>query len=317
LWGWDQEDGGLRPAQANSSKNPHLQNNQSQMDWRCGSSCRAPALQVWSSNLNLQSSQKKTGWGRRIVSPRANRATWQELFSKIKNKQINKCHQALVAHICNPSYSGGRDQEDHSSKPAQANSSWDPISKTPITKRAGRVAQGEGLVISLIYSNITSWLRERGGTFDKWQEERSVALSSLSQHKWSSDGLVFMRTSMGQCWVTMEREKRQEEGTKQGKDKEGGGCPLDVWTSEAEPRAWKSTLAWEATPWFSICEIRTATVSSPHKAVLETPKEDHTGPFGDPLIWSSNLAECMVLPYPDMAVSSHLPASKCLVGLQN
>jgi hypothetical protein len=25
-----------------------------------------------------------------------------------------------VAHACNPSYSGGRDQEDHSSKPAQA-----------------------------------------------------------------------------------------------------------------------------------------------------------------------------------------------------
>jgi hypothetical protein len=36
---------------------------------------------------------------------------------------------ALVVHTCNPSYSGGRDQEDHSSKPAQANSSWDPISK--------------------------------------------------------------------------------------------------------------------------------------------------------------------------------------------
>jgi hypothetical protein len=30
----------------------------------------------------------------------------------------------IVAHICNPSYSGGReDREDHGSKPAQANSS--------------------------------------------------------------------------------------------------------------------------------------------------------------------------------------------------
>jgi hypothetical protein len=28
-----------------------------------------------------------------------------------------------VAHTCNPSYSGGRDQEDHGSKPAQAKSS--------------------------------------------------------------------------------------------------------------------------------------------------------------------------------------------------
>jgi hypothetical protein len=30
---------------------------------------------------------------------------------------------ALVAHTCNPSYSGGRDQEDLGSKPAQANTS--------------------------------------------------------------------------------------------------------------------------------------------------------------------------------------------------
>jgi hypothetical protein len=37
--------------------------------------------------------------------------------------------QAPVTHACNPSYSGGRDQEDRSSKPAWANSSQDPISK--------------------------------------------------------------------------------------------------------------------------------------------------------------------------------------------
>jgi hypothetical protein len=46
---------------------------------------------------------------------------------------------APVAHACNPSYSGGTDQEDHSSKPAQANSSQDPTQK-----RAGGVAQGVG-----------------------------------------------------------------------------------------------------------------------------------------------------------------------------
>jgi hypothetical protein len=50
-----------------------------------------------------------------------------------------------VAHTCNPSYSGGRDQEDCGSKPAQANSSQDPIFKKPFTKRAGGVAQGVGL----------------------------------------------------------------------------------------------------------------------------------------------------------------------------
>jgi hypothetical protein len=39
-----------------------------------------------------------------------------------------------VAHACNPSYSGGRDQEDHGLKPVQANSSQDPILKNTITK---------------------------------------------------------------------------------------------------------------------------------------------------------------------------------------
>jgi hypothetical protein len=42
---------------------------------------------------------------------------------------------APVAHTCNPSKSGGRDQEDHSLKPVQENSSQDPISKKPITKK--------------------------------------------------------------------------------------------------------------------------------------------------------------------------------------
>jgi hypothetical protein len=50
----------------------------------------------------------------------------------------------LGAHGCNLSYSGGRDQENHSSKPAQANSSVRPYLKTPYHKnRVGGVAQGE------------------------------------------------------------------------------------------------------------------------------------------------------------------------------
>jgi hypothetical protein len=48
-----------------------------------------------------------------------------------------------VAPAFNPSYSGGRDQENHGPKPAQANRLRDPISKIPITKRAGGVVQGE------------------------------------------------------------------------------------------------------------------------------------------------------------------------------
>jgi hypothetical protein len=42
--------------------------------------------------------------------------------------------QVLVADACNPSYSGGRDQEDHSSSQPPSNSSQDLISKKPITK---------------------------------------------------------------------------------------------------------------------------------------------------------------------------------------
>jgi hypothetical protein len=39
-------------------------------------------------------------------------------------------HKALVAHAYDSSYSGGRNQEDHSLKPTQANSLQDPIEKT-------------------------------------------------------------------------------------------------------------------------------------------------------------------------------------------
>jgi hypothetical protein len=39
-----------------------------------------------------------------------------------------------MAHACNPSFSGGRDQEDHSLKPTWANSSTRPYLKKPFTK---------------------------------------------------------------------------------------------------------------------------------------------------------------------------------------
>jgi hypothetical protein len=61
-----------------------------------------------------------------------------------KERKKELFSRAPVAHACNPSYSGGRDQEDCGLKPTWASSSRDPISKIPITKRAGGVAQGEG-----------------------------------------------------------------------------------------------------------------------------------------------------------------------------
>jgi hypothetical protein len=58
----------------------------------------------------------------------------------------------LGAHPCNPSYSGDRDQENHGSKPARANSFPNSIlKKKKSQKRAGGMAQGIGLEFKLQY----------------------------------------------------------------------------------------------------------------------------------------------------------------------
>jgi hypothetical protein len=44
-------------------------------------------------------------------------------------KKISYWSRTPVVHAYNPIYSGGRDPEDHSLKPARANNSWEPISK--------------------------------------------------------------------------------------------------------------------------------------------------------------------------------------------
>jgi hypothetical protein len=69
--------------------------------------------------------------------------------------------QVPVAHACNPTYSGGSDQEDCSSKPSWANSLKDPISKIPNTKRAGGVAQGVGPEFKLQYHKKKKRRRRR------------------------------------------------------------------------------------------------------------------------------------------------------------
>jgi hypothetical protein len=52
----------------------------------------------------------------------------------MNKKKMFTTRQEPVAQAYNPSYSGGRDQEDHGSKPAQAYSSQDPTSKNPSQK---------------------------------------------------------------------------------------------------------------------------------------------------------------------------------------
>jgi hypothetical protein len=51
----------------------------------------------------------------------------------LSQKETTSRAPVAQAHIS--SYSGGRDQEDLSLKPGQANSSQDPISKIPFTKK--------------------------------------------------------------------------------------------------------------------------------------------------------------------------------------
>jgi hypothetical protein len=65
----------------------------------------------------------------------------RQITQETQSPKNNHSSQALVAHTCNRSYSRGRNQEDCSSKPAQANSSQDPISKIPTQKRAKGAAE--------------------------------------------------------------------------------------------------------------------------------------------------------------------------------
>jgi hypothetical protein len=55
--------------------------------------------------------------------------------SKKKKKKNPKSNQALVAHTCNPSCSGGRDQDDQGLEASPANSSRDSILKKLFTKK--------------------------------------------------------------------------------------------------------------------------------------------------------------------------------------
>jgi hypothetical protein len=53
---------------------------------------------------------------------------------EILHKEIVMKPHVPVAHTCNPSYPRSRDEEDHSSKPAQGNSSARPYPEKPFTK---------------------------------------------------------------------------------------------------------------------------------------------------------------------------------------
>jgi hypothetical protein len=76
-----------------------------------------------------------------IQEAKAGGLSFEASLSKKGKKKVsgpclkNNSKPEPVAHTCNPSYSGGRDQYDHGSKPTQANSSRAPILKTSYKKR--------------------------------------------------------------------------------------------------------------------------------------------------------------------------------------
>jgi hypothetical protein len=68
-----------------------------------------------------------------------------------------------VAHTCNPSYSGGKDQEDHSWKPALANSSRDLILKKTFRK----IGLEEWLKVKALSSSPSTTKRKKKEA-DRW-----------------------------------------------------------------------------------------------------------------------------------------------------
>jgi hypothetical protein len=56
-----------------------------------------------------------------------------------KKKKKKKKEASLWLNTCNPSYSVGRDQEDHGSKPARANSFFETLSRKNSSQKKGLV----------------------------------------------------------------------------------------------------------------------------------------------------------------------------------
>jgi hypothetical protein len=78
------------------------------------------------------------GWSR-FIYVKQNRSKAKEHLPDRMMERLKKEHcRELVTHTCNPGYSGGKNQEDCGSKPSHpwGNSSQDPISEKPFTKKS-------------------------------------------------------------------------------------------------------------------------------------------------------------------------------------
>jgi hypothetical protein len=87
-----------------------------------------------------------------------------------------------VVHACNPSYSEGRDQKDCGSKPAQANSSRDPISKKPFTK----IELVEWLKVKALSSSPSTTKKKR---------KKEKKINMLLHHSCKGVKLLYQKTN--------------------------------------------------------------------------------------------------------------------------
>jgi hypothetical protein len=75
-----------------------------------------------------------------------------------------------VAHVCNPSYSGGRDQGDPGSKPPLANSSARPYPTKLFTKKK-KIGLVEWLKVKAL-SSSTDTIKKSDERMNKRQKEK-------------------------------------------------------------------------------------------------------------------------------------------------
>jgi hypothetical protein len=95
--------------------------------------------------------------------------------------------RALLTDTCNSSYSGGRNQEDHGSKPDWANSSVRPYLETPFTKlelvlwlKVKALVQGSVPQKKKKKKNPVSWGKHAGADSVGPAEPQRLALYSVS-----------------------------------------------------------------------------------------------------------------------------------------
>jgi hypothetical protein len=119
---------------------------------------------------------------------------WDNILKMVINKtfvfkgtfKINhflKTGQVQVAHTCNPNYSGGRDQENWGSKPAQTNSSQKPISRQSFTK----IGLVERLKVEALSSSPSTAKKKR-----KKEKRKLFSIKSFTDNRLKSSTCSFI-----------------------------------------------------------------------------------------------------------------------------